>query len=186
MIAGYDWPLALAIRDKEEQIRAGIGAEFTQHAYFLLAPDNPHLWDGDGFYTARDAMELMHYGYPLPGGELEFTVPADCPYWSAPCVDGAHIVRGFLRHAWLAMPEGGSTGVVAVPVHSTAPRILVRVDNCLLEQLSTPQRKPGTLLWRLGNADPHGLLHLHCDDPIAFSPKLGRISCRVGKPYWYR
>lgn len=177
--------LASVIRSMEERVRAETGAEFIRHAYGTLAPGNPQPWDSDGFYTARDAMELVHHGYPMPSGEQEFPVPADCPYWSAPCTDGPHIVRGFLRHAWLTMPEGSATGVVALPAHTTTPQIFARVDGCLLEPLAPLQRAPTTLLWRLGEADPHGVLHLHCDDPIAFSPKLGRISCRVGKPYWY-
>jgi hypothetical protein len=178
--------LALAIDGMQEQVKAGIGAEFTKHAYGALAPDNPHHWDSDGFYTARNTVELMHQGYPVPKGEQEFPVPADCPHWSSTFFVGSHAVRGFLRHAWVDMPEGASSGVVAILAHSPAPRISASVDGYFLEALTARHHVTTTLRWRLGAANPYGVLHLHCDAQLAFSPQIGRVSCMVGKPFWYR
>lgn len=177
--------LALAIGCIAERATADIATEFTRHAYGALAPDNPCHWDSDGFYTVRDACELARHGYPLPEGEHDFPVPADCPCWSAAISVGSHLVRGFLRHAWLDMPQGEPTGVVAIPVHSTAPRLHVSAGDCLLEPVAAYQRATTTLFWRIGNANPRGVLHLYCDDPVAFTPQLGRVSCTVGKPFWY-
>jgi hypothetical protein len=179
-------PLVRALENIEQRLMADLAAEFSQHAYAALAPGNSNLWDSDGFYTARDTFELLEQGYPLPLGEQEFPVPADCPRWSTPCVDGTRILRGFVRHAWLAMPGGSSTGVVAMATGSTAPRIFASIDGCFLEPLDALSHANPTLLWRLGQADPHGMLHLHCDAPVVFSPQLGRVSCLVGQPFWYR
>lgn len=178
--------LALAVGRIEERVKADIAAEFTRHAYDALAPGNPHRWDSDGFYTARDAVKWLPHGYPMPPGEHEFPVPADCPYWSTAHREGANLIRGFLRHAWLEMPEGDSTGVVAITVHSADVRMRASVGGYVLEPLTPPQKTPELLLWRLGEADPRGVLHLHCDAPVGLSQQLGRVSCLIGKPFWYR
>lgn len=177
--------LIQGVKDIEKRLREDLAAAFTRHAYGELARGNPHPWDSDGFYTARDALEIAQDGYPMPWGELDFPVPGDCPQWSAPYADGAAVFRGFLRHAWLAMPDGDPTGVLAMPTHSTAPRIFASIHGELLEPLDEGAHDTTTVLWRLGKADPRAMLHLHCDAPIAFSPQLGRISCVVGKPFWF-
>jgi hypothetical protein len=178
--------LSLDIEGINQQVKASLAAAFTRHAYGSLAPGNQQPWDSDGFFRPRDAVELLELGYPIAWGELEFPVPSDCPSWSAPCAVGSTAIRGFLRHAWLSMPDGDSTDIVAIAAHSGASQISAGVDGHLLEPLSAYPRPPGTLLWRLGKASPRGVLHLYCDAHIVLSPELGRVSCMVGKPFWYR
>ena len=186
--------LAQAIDSIEARMRTEVAKEFTKLAYASLSPANSQPWNRDGFYTARSAGELAEHGFMLPLLEREFAVPPDCPFWSAPFAESGRVYRGFLRHAWMPLPEGEPSGVLALAVRGVYTMIqrpmgiLASVGNEVLEPLSQSSLDHDTslLLWRAGGADPKGVLHLHCSAPVVQSSRLGRVSVVVSKPFWSR
>lgn len=178
--------LAQVIGSIEDRVKAEVAKEFTKLAYGALSPANSQPWNRDGFYTARHASELAAHGFLLPQMERDFSVPADCPFWGAPFVEGQQVFRGFLRHAWMPLPEGPSTGVVAVIVHGSPAGLRASLGGAPLVAMSIHGQEPSLLLWHLNGATPDGMLHLHCDGPVIRSPQHGRVSCFVSKPFWHR
>lgn len=177
--------LAQAIRNIENRAKAEVAKEFTKLAYGALSPANSQPWNRDGFYTARGANELAAHGFLLPSMEHDFAVPADCPFWGAPFVEGGQVFRGFLRHAWMPLPKGPTTGAVAVITHG-APELRASLNGTPLVAMPTHGQESSLLLWHLNGATPDGMLHLHCDGPVIRSPQHGRVSCFVSKPFWHR
>ncbi len=175
-----------AIRSIEDRVKAEVAKEFTRLAYGALSPANTQPWNHDGFYTARQASELAEHGFLPSPLERDFAVSEDCPYWGAPFTAWQQVFRGFLRHAWLPLPAGPATGVVAIAVHGSPEGIHASVGGVVLEPLTTPSPSPSLLFWHIGGADPQGVLHLHSDAPAVFSPERGRMSSCVGKPFWLR
>ncbi len=177
--------LAQAIHDIETRTQAELAREFTKLAYGALAPANNQPWNRDGFYTARSAEDLQAHGFVLPQLEQDFPVPADCPYWSAPFKEGQLVLRGFLRHAWLPLPDGSSGSIVAIPVRDPHHALSVSIGNIPLEPLGKTVSGTSLLLWTRGEAPAAGMLHMRSESPVAMTPH-GRISCSVGKPFWFR
>ena len=178
--------LAQAIQAIENRAKAEVGREFLKRSYGALSPGNANPWNRDGFYTARQPSELEAHGFAVPELERAFPVPVDCPYWGAPFTDGDQVCRAFLRHAWLPLPEGGATDVLAIPVYGATAGIYASVNGVELALMAACASDANTLLWRMGEADPHGVLHLHSDAEVVRLPQHGRVSCFVGMPYWHR
>ena len=178
--------LAEAIRSIEDRMKAEVAKEFTKLAYGALSPANSQQWNRDGFYTARHASELAAHGFLLPPMEREFAVPADCPFWGAPFTEGQRVFRGFQRHAWIPLPEGPSTGVVAVIVLGPSNGLRASLNGAPLAAMSIHGQEPSLLLWHLNGAASEGMLHLRCDGPVVRSPQHGRVSRFVSKPFWHR
>lgn len=176
----------------EGRVRAEVAKAFTDLVFTSLSPGNTQQWNSDGFYTARSASELAQHGFVPSPLERGFPVSPDCPYWSAAFAEGPHVFRGFLRHAWMPMPERAGSGVLAFAVHgASAPEgFEVSAGDTLLEAVPQPVAHPCApdlllLLWRLGEADPLGELHLKSSAPVVQDPKLGRVSAVVGRPFWF-
>lgn len=178
----------------EARMRAEVAKAFTDLVFTSLSPGNTQQWNCDGFYTAKSASELAQHGFVPPPLERDFAVSPDCPYWSAAFAQGPHVFRGFLRHAWMPMPEVAGSDLLAFAVADVGvggPEVIeVSVGGTVLEPVLEPMAHPcdpnlSLLLWRLGDADPLGELHLRSSAPVVQDPKLGRVSAVVGRPFWF-
>jgi hypothetical protein len=178
--------LAQALHRIEAHAKVEVAREFIKRSYGALSPANAQHWNRDGYYTARQPSELEVHGFVAPPIERAFEVPVECPYWGAPFMEGEQVFRGFLRHAWLRLPEGDPTAVVALPVYGASSGIYASVDGVDLDPLAVAANEAGMVRWRLGAADPLAVLHLRSDAPVVRFAQHGRISCFVGKPFWSR
>lgn len=177
--------LGQAIQGIEEHMKAELARTFITHAYSKLSPANEEPWNRDGFYTARHAHELASHGFLLAQEERDFPVPADCPYWSNPFVEDQRVFRGFLRHAWLELPEVPAGAVLAVPTSVEHEVLSASIDGIVLSPFGKTFGSLQALLWTQGECPSQGVLHLRASSPVALT-QHGRISCIVGKPFWLR
>lgn len=75
--------------------------------------------DRSGWYGIAQAHELAAMGYPVSRLELEYPVPAECPWWHDAEVDGrdGRLFRFFARNAWLVLSFAGRGRLEVVVPH---------------------------------------------------------------------